>query len=109
MRLILSSMNKGMLKLGNRELDCAELQLGTLKRETLYHCAHICSVLPIFAQFRSVRRHWKRSVAEDTKQYFVSERKKRCGPGDHLSSREQGHDHVRREHWHPARILSVGI
>ena len=66
-------------------------------------------IVHIFAQFRSVRRHWKRSVAEDTKQYFVSERKKICGPGDHLSSREQGHDHVRREHWHPARILSVGI
>ena len=71
--------------------------------------AHICLVSPIFAQFRSVRRHWKRSVAEDTKQYFASERKKRFGPGDHSSSREQGHDHVRREHWHPARILSVGI
>ena len=26
-------MNKEMLKLGNRELDCAELPLGTLKRE----------------------------------------------------------------------------
>ena len=66
-----------MLKLGTRELDCAELPLGTLKRETLYHCAHICSVSPIFAQFRSVRGHWKRSLAEDTKQYFVSERKRK--------------------------------
>ena len=26
-----------------------------------------------------------------------------------ISSRELGHDHVRRGHWHPARILSVGI
>ena len=78
-------------------------------RPYLLSFAHICLVSPIFAQFRSVRRHWKRSVAEDTKQYFVSERKKRFGPGDHSSSREQGHDHVRREHWHPARILIVGI
>ena len=26
-----------------------------------------------------------------------------------ISSRELGHYHVRRGHWHPARILSVGI
>ena len=79
-------MNKEMFKIGTRELDCAELpaQNGVVQTlGTLYHCVHICSVSPIFAQFRSVRRHWKRSVAEDTKQYFVSERKKRCGPGEH--------------------------
>ena len=79
-------MNKGMFKLGTRELDCAELpaQSGIFHTlGTLYHCVHICSVSPIFAQFRPVRRHWKGSVEEDTKQYIVSERKKRCGPGDH--------------------------
>ena len=63
-------MNKGLFKLGTRELDCAELPaqndiVQTLG--TLYHCVHICSVSPIFAQFRPVRHHWKRSVAEGYK------------------------------------------
>ena len=42
-------MNKGMFKLGNRELDCAELpaQNGIVQTlGTLYHCVHICSVSP---------------------------------------------------------------
>ena len=79
-------MNKEMFKLGTQGLDYAELpaQNGTVQTlDTLYHCVHISSVSPIFAQFRPVRRHWKRSVAEDTKQYIVSEGKKRCGPGAH--------------------------
>ena len=40
-------MNKGMFKLGTREVDCAELpaQNGIVKTlGTLYHCVHICSV-----------------------------------------------------------------
>ena len=40
-------MNKEMFKLGNRELDCAELpaQNGIVQTlGTLYHCVHICSV-----------------------------------------------------------------
>ena len=48
-------MNKGMFKLGTRELDCAELpaQNGIVHTlGTLYHCVQICSVSPIFAQFR---------------------------------------------------------
>ena len=73
-------MNKGMFKLGTRELDCVELpaQNGIVQTlGTLYHCVHICSISPIFAQFRPVRRHWKRSVEEDTKQYIVSEKKEK--------------------------------
>ena len=49
-------MNKGrgLFKLGTRELDCAELpaQNGiVVTLGTLYHCVHICSVSPTFAQF----------------------------------------------------------
>ena len=47
--LLLSSVNKGMFKLGIRELDCAELptQNGIVQTlGTLYHCVHICSVSP---------------------------------------------------------------
>ena len=72
-------MNKGMFKLGTRELDCAELlaQNGIVQTlGTLYHCVHICSVSPCQTSL-------EKNVAEDTKQYIVSERKKRCGPGDH--------------------------
>ena len=73
-------MNKGMFKLGTRELDCAELpaQNGIFLTPWVPYIT-----VYIFAQFRPVRPHWKRSVAEDTKQYFASERKKRCGLGDH--------------------------
>ena len=42
-------MNKGMFKLGTRELDCVELpaQNGIVQTlGTLYHCVHICSVSP---------------------------------------------------------------
>ena len=49
MRLITSSMNKGLFKLGPRELDCVELpaQNGIVQTlGTLYHCVHICSVSP---------------------------------------------------------------
>ena len=69
-----------------RELDCTKLpaQNGIVHTlGSLYHCVHICSVSPIFAQSRPARHHWKMSVAEDAKQYFSSEQKKRCGPGDH--------------------------
>ena len=71
-----------------RELDCAELPAQNGIVQTLGTQNGIVQTLGtlivyIFAQFRPVRRHWKRSVARDTKQYFVSERKKRCGPGEH--------------------------
>ena len=47
MRLITTSMNNGLFKLGTRELDCVELpaQNGIVQTlATLYHCVHICSV-----------------------------------------------------------------
>ena len=74
-------MNKGMFKLGTQELDCTVLSYRPKMALFAPWVPYI--IVYIFAQFRPVRRHWKRSVAEDTKQYFVSERKKRCGPGDH--------------------------
>ena len=86
MRLIIKFNEQGAVQTWYRELDWAELpaQNGIVQTlGTLYHCVNICSVSPIFAQFRPVRRHWKRSVEEDTKQYIVSEPKKRCGPGAH--------------------------
>ena len=42
-------MNKGIFKLGTRELDCVELTAlnGIVQTlGTLYHCVHICSVSP---------------------------------------------------------------
>ena len=87
-------MNKGLFKLGTRELDCAELpaQNGIVQSWVPYITVYI------FAQFRPVRRHWKRSVAEDTKLLCLGAKEK-------MWTRY----HVRCGHWHPARILSVGI
>ena len=60
-------MNKGLFKLGTRELDCADLpaQNGIVQTlGTLCHRVHICSVSPC------------QTSLEKTKQYIVSERKK---------------------------------
>ena len=86
MRLIIKFNEFGDVQTWYRELNCAKLPAknGIVQTlDTLYHCVHICSVSPVFAQFRPVRRHWKRSVEEDTKQYIVSERNKGGGPGAH--------------------------
>ena len=72
-------MNKGLFKLGTKNLTV----LSHRHKMALFTPWVPYITVYIFAQFRPVRRHWKRSVVEDTKQYIVSERKRRCGPGDH--------------------------
>ena len=79
MRLITSSMNKGLFKLGTKN----QTVLSYWPKMALFRPWVPYITVYIFAQFRPIRRHWKRSVAEDIKQYIVSERKKRCGPSAH--------------------------
>ena len=92
-------MNKGMFKLGTRELDGAELpaQNGIVQTlGTLYHCVYICSVS--FCQTsleKECSRGYKTVLC--------------LGAKEKMWTRSLGHDHVRRGHRHPARILSVGI
>ena len=97
-------MNKGLFKLGTRELDCAELpaQNGIVQTlGTLYHCVHICSVSPCQTSLEKECRRGYKTV-------HCLGAKENVDPVP-ISSRELGHDHLRGGHWYPAPILSVGI
>ena len=55
-------------------------------------------IVYIFAQFRPVRRHWKRRIQNST----LSRSERKDVDPVTISSRDLGHDHG---HWHPSRIL----
>ena len=95
-----------------RELDCAELPAQNGIVQTLGTLDHFVNK---FSQFRPYLLSFALSdiIAKGVWQRIQNSTLSRSERKDvdpvPVSSRELGHDLVRRGHWHPGRILSVGI